>query len=461
MGSRRQRPASLQHFSGNLDIASIVGLSSRFMHPGSAFRIGIVCLMTAFPLTVPVNPATAAPTWPSNEDESKVPQYILPELLRCGDGTEVKTADDWRWKRRPELLRIFEEQMFGKAAPRPVPAWEVTSAPEPALDGKALRKQVRIWFGGQKSGPSMEMLLYVPAGITAPVPFFWGLNFQGNHTISTDPGIHLPPDLPPAPEGAGKAVPPAERGAQSTRWQVEWVLSQGYGTATAWYAEVDPDYHDGFKNGVHALFPEVEAQREGSTWGSVAAWAWALRGGMDYLEQETWCDARAVAVHGHSRLGKTALWAGALDERFSIVISNNSGCGGAALSKRCFGETVGRINTVFPHWFASNYHQWNGREPEMPFDQHQLLALVAPRGLLVGSAEGDAWADPQGEFLAAREASPAFVLLGEPGFAKEAIRSNEVENAGNPVHWQRPGKHDVMESDWKQWTRFAKTRWGK
>ncbi len=400
--------------------------------------------------------------WPVNEDETKVPEYSLPEVLRCADGSAVKTAEDWRWKRRAELLETFAQGMYGVAPPRPVPVYEVLEEAVPALDGKALRKQVRVFFGEKKEGPSMDLLLYIPADAKGPVPFFWGLNFTGNHTVSADPGILMPRELSDvSSEKRPKPSEPKPRGDQSSRWQVEQVLARGYGTATAWYEEIDPDYDDEFKNGVQALFPEIEAKRDGTTWGSLAAWAWGLRCGMDYLEREPWCDARFVALHGHSRLGKAAVWAGAQDERFSVVISNNSGCGGAALSKRCFGETVGRINTSFPHWFCGNFHQWNGREAEMTFDQHELLALIAPRGLLVGSAEEDLWADPQGEMLAVRAASPVFVLLGESGLPDDWTRENLASSPGNPAHWQRPGKHDVTDKDWERWTAFAKERWGR
>ena len=417
-------------------------------------------LMSAMLLT---GSAMAAPAdWPINQDEAKVPVYVLPELMKAADGTLVNTADDWRWERRPELLKIFEEGMYGKAPARPALVYEVLEDSVPALDGKARRKQVRVYFGGKKEGPAMDVLIYVPAGTSGPVPFFWGLNFQGNHTVSADPGILLPrPPVESADMPRPKPLKAFARGDQGDRWQIEWVLSQGYGTATAWYEDIDPDFDDGFKNGVHGLFPGVEAKRDGTTWGSLAAWAWGLRVGMDYLAMEPWCDARQVALHGHSRLGKATLWAGAQDERFDVVISNNSGCGGAALNKRWFGETVGRINTSFPHWFAGNFKQWNGREAEMPYDQHGLLALVAPRGLLVCSAEEDQWADPEGELQATKQASPAFVLLGQTGLEAGFKRENLAVSPGNPGYWQRPGKHDVTVDDWKRWTGFVKARWGK
>jgi len=412
--------------------------------------------------TLMTSMAAAPSPWPSNMDEAQVPLYVLPELMKAADGKPVLSPDDWRWKRRPELLTLFEREMYGQAPDRPPLAFEVLEEATPALEGKALRKQVRVFFSGRKEGPAMDVLIYVPATATGPVPFFWGLNFNGNHTVSMDAAIALPR---PAAASSGKPrlkpLQPAERGSEASRWQIGAVLAHGYGTATAWYEDIDPDYDDGFQNGVHALFPEIEARRGGTTWGSLAAWAWGLRVGMDYLAREPWCDAARVALHGHSRLGKAAVWAGAQDERFSVVISNNSGCGGAALSKRFFGENVGGINTNFPHWFCSNYHQWKGRESEMPFDQHQLLALVAPRGLLVGSAEEDLWADPEGEFLSARAASPAFVLLGEKGLEANWKRENFAISQGNPAHWQRPGKHDVTDQDWERWMSFARSRWGK
>lgn len=394
---------------------------------------------------------------PANYDEAKVPAFQLPALMRTADGTEVKTAADWTGKRRPELLALFEKKMFGQAPERPALVFEVREEATPALNGKALRKQVRVFLSGKKEGPFFDLLLYSPADAKGPVPFFLGLNFLGNPSVSEDPGI-LPRTEPrpgdlvegnPAPEAK-----PAIAGTQASRWQVEWLISQGYGTATAWSWDIDPDYDDGFKNGVHAAFPELEKARSPGSWGTLATWAWGLRAGMDYLEKEPLCDAKKVALHGHSRLGKTALWAGAQDERFSMVISNESGCGGAALSKRAYGETVGRVNQVFPHWFCADFHQWSGREADMPFDQHELLALIAPRALFVGSAEGDQWSDPKGERLALEGAAPAFFLT-----------AGEEKSALNPRlqarqrYFIRPGNHDVMDSDWQAWVDFARMVW--
>ncbi len=390
-----------------------------------------------------------------NYDESKVPPYTLPDPLVCLDGTRVTTPQLWFQKRRPEVLELFRKHMYGRspAAPKQL-RFRVLEQSDQALGGRAVRKQVRIFFGPAEK-PFMDLLLYAPKQ-KRPAPAFLGLNFWGNHAVYPDPAIRLPESwMRPGPGVVNNRATEKTRGGAASRWQVELVLSRGYALATAYYGDIDPDYHDGFKNGVHGLL-DPPGRRPPDAWGAIGAWAWGLSRALDYLERDPLVDARRVAVIGHSRLGKTALWAGAQDQRFALVISNNSGCGGAALSRRRFGETVWRINTAFPHWFCENFKRYNNREDDLPVDQHMLIALVAPRPCYVASAQEDRWADPRGEFLAVKHAAPVYRLL----LGRAVFQVAEMPPVNHPVmdvlgYHIRTGKHDVTRYDWEQYLEFA------
>jgi hypothetical protein len=388
-----------------------------------------------------------------NYDESKVPDYSLPDPLIAEDGSKVTTADAWRQSRRPEVLRLFEDYVYGKTPiGRPeAMRWEVFDSADDAIDGLARRKQVRISFSEDDDGPHMDLLLYTPADAEGPVPTFLGLNFRGNHTVFPDPAIRLP-------EGGDESV----RGGRRDRWPVDTIVSNGYGLATIWYYDIDADVKDRWGDGVHPLaYAEGQSGPGSGEWGSIGAWAWGLSRALDYLESDEQVDGSRVIVMGHSRLGKTSLWSGAQDERFALVISNDSGCGGAALSRRRFGETVERINTSFPHWFTDRFKQFNGNEDDLPVDQHMLIALIAPRPVLVCSAEEDLWADPRGEFLSARHASPVYELLGTDGMAREEMPGlNDLISSTIGYHI-RPGGHDVTDRDWEVFIDFADTHLGR
>ncbi|HZT30798.1 MAG TPA: acetylxylan esterase [Bryobacteraceae bacterium] len=387
----------------------------------------------------------------ANYDEATVPHYTLPDPLVLANGARVRDAATWYKQRRPEILRLFETNVYGHSPARPPHlSFELASIDRQALGGKAIRKEVTVYFTGKKDGPQMHLLLYLPAGAGQRVPVFLGLNFAGNQTVIADAGIHLGDvwlrdNARKTP--VKRAATESSRGAAASRWQVEKILARGYGLATAYYADIEPDFDGGLPYSVRQTFP--------GDWGAIGAWAWGLSRALDYLETDGDVDAGRVAVMGHSRLGKTALWAGAQDTRFALVISNDSGEGGAALSRRDFGERVKDLNTRFPWWFCANYKQFNDREDALPVDQHMLLALIAPRPLYVASAEQDLWADPHGEFLSAAAAGPVYRLLG-----KEGLGTGQMPGIHRPImhtvgYHIRAGKHDVTEYDWEQYLTFA------
>lgn len=395
-----------------------------------------------------------------NYDESKVPSYRLPDPLVASDGRPVRSSKEWFSRRRPEILRLFETWVYGRCpAPRYRCRFQLTSVERSALDGRAVRKQVTVHFSRDPGGPRMNLLVYLPASAPRPVPVFLGLNFTGNHAVHADPGIQLGELWQLDPKQKTWSRRPASeksRGAAAERWQVEKILARGYGLATAYYGDIEPDFDGGIRFGVRPLFfRKGQSQPFEDEWGAIGAWAWGLSRALDYLETDKEVDARRVIVFGHSRLGKTALWAAAQDQRFAMAISNNSGEGGAAITRRRFGERIHHLNNRFPHWFCRNFRKFNQREDELPVDAHMLLALIAPRPVYVASAQEDLWADPRGEFLAVVHAGPVYKLLGRPD-----LGVTEMPAPGKPImstlgYHIRPGKHDVTAYDWEQYLAFA------
>ncbi|HTV10066.1 MAG TPA: prolyl oligopeptidase family serine peptidase [Candidatus Aquilonibacter sp.] len=411
-----------------------------------------------------------------NYDESKIQPYTMLDPLRLNDGKRVTSATEWREERRPQILRLFEENVFGKtpaAATKALTHARVIEHNEHALNGLAVREQVDLTFDpapGVTPSPQVErtmrLLIYVPAKAAAAhrrVPLVLGLNFGGNQTVVDDPGIR-PTEIWVHPKGGELehvAPPEDSRGKATQEWQVRMLLSRGYGLVTAYYGDIEPDFKDASQYSARNLFGPIDNAPD--AWGAIGAWAWSLSRALDYLNLDPLVDASHVAVMGHSRLGKAADWAGAQDARFAAVLSNESGHGGQSIQRRALGETVAHLEHSFPYWFCPNYAKWVGHDAEIPADGNLLLSLIAPRPLYVGSAVGDEWSDPKGEFLSAVSASSVYRLLGKPALAADTPQpplDHPIGLDGFVAYHERTGKHDVTAFDWEHYLDFLDNRWG-
>lgn len=394
----------------------------------------------------------------NNFEEAKVPPYTLPDPLVMADGTRVQSADDWWKKRRPEILRLCEEQMYGRSPARPDGMrFEVHETHVPALDGKAVRSQVTIHFGPAKDDPKMDLLLYLPASAKGPVPVFLGYNFFGNQSVCADPGIRISAEwIAPHSSVSGivsNRATDVSRGADGARWPVKTILRRGYGMATVYCGDVVPQSVKAGHRGVLGLMPEAP-----DSWATIAGWSWGLSRALDYLETDPGVDARRVAVHGLSRLGKAALWAGARDTRFDLTISACSGAGGMALSKRIFGEEVRNLVSPDhdPRWYCVNFDRYGDHEEALPLDQHFVVALVAPRALYASSATKDLWADPKGEFLSMVHADPVYRLLGKTGLSSREMPLPDHPLTGGQFGYHlHTGEHEIIAYDWDRYLDFA------
>ncbi len=345
-----------------------------------------LCLaLSAVVLLLPSQPAFAQHIPGYNYDESKIPPYTALDPLVLENGTRVKTLAMWWSTRRPEIMRLFEENVFGRSpanARVPLRVHQVESDRQ-ALDGQAIRKQVDIFFTPRaEAGPYMRLLLYLPAHATHPTPTVLGLNFGGNQTVLDDPHIE-PTPVWSRPKGVTAlqhtAPPESSRGSQIEEWQVRKLLARGYGFATVYYGDLEPDFKDASQYSVRQLFlPPHQADPAPDEWGAIGAWAWGLSRAMDYLQTDADVDASHVAVTGHSRLGKTADWAAAQDTRFAAVLSTESGKAGQSLSRRGLGESVAHLEHSFPYWFCANYANWVGVDQHIPADGNLLSRCLRP-----------------------------------------------------------------------------------
>ena len=376
----------------------------------------------------------------------------LPELLTLSTGETVQSERDWLNARRPEIARTVEHYVYGTAPKPPAEVRAITMEECITDDGKAWREQIRLHIG---EGISMDLLVYSPVGVER-APCFLGLNFCGNHATTHDPKVMLSESWMPSSRGGqdGEAND-AQRGMKAERWDYEQAISKGWAVATIYHGDIDPDTwttDDGIRG------PRAKSERAAPgphSWGTIRAWAWGLSRALDHLRENPRIDGDKVVVHGHSRNGKTALVAGAYDERFAGVISNHSGCGGAALSRPARGETVERIVSVIGYWFTDAFWSFANREEHLPLDQHFLLALIAPRPLLVCSAIEDEWADPLGEYQAVEAAAPAWKLFGVGDFNTNGFPDTGELVGPLPAYHVREGVHSVLPEDWTLWIEWA------
>ena len=365
-----------------------------------------------------------------NYDEEKVPAYTLPEILTTRNNIHVNTKAVWESQRRPEILKLFEENVYGRMPNAYDSLNFVTVNSSNALNGRAYLKQVNIEIFRKNKSVVIHLILFIPTSKTSPAPVFLFINNRDKE--NTDP----------------------TRKTKSDFWPVELVVDSGYAMATFHVSDVAPDNKDSFMNGALQLYPEQIKADNGMR--AIGAWAWGASRVMDYIQEDSQLDGKKVTIAGHSRGGKAALWAAAQDERFAMCISNCSGNSGMALSRRRFGETVAMINTSFPHWFTTNYKKYNNNEQALPVDQHMLVSLIAPRPVYATNASKDLWADPTGTFLSLQHAEEVYELYGvksslpiHPPGINQPIYSSRL------AYHNREGIHDLTTYDWRRFIEYA------
>jgi (4-O-methyl)-D-glucuronate---lignin esterase len=378
----------------------------------------------------------------SNYDEAKVPPYALPDLLKLSDGTPVRDAKTWQTRRRPEIIKLYETQIFGRL-PANVPKvqWRVVETDPKAKDGQAIRKQVVGTVGDGSRGVQINLSVYTPAAASKAVPVILLANFGG--------GAAAPPPAP-ARGSTAPALPLGEPPVAAD------ILARGWGFATLRYQDIQPDRANSLSEGVIGLtLPSGQTQPAAEEWGAITAWAWGISRAIDYLASDKTIDPNRIALQGHSRLGKTALWASATDERIAAVFASCSGEMGAALSRRDWGETVDDMAQNFPWWFSGTFQQWAGRWNDMPVDAHMLIALSAPRPVYITGGTADQWADPVGEFLAAVAAGPVYRLLGKKDLGLSTLPPLDVPVTTGELGWHyHTGPHTASPADWQGFLTF-------
>ncbi len=406
--------------------------------------------------------------FPVNYEEDSVGTYVLPDLFTMKNGEKVKDAKTWMRKRRPEIVQLFEENQFGKMPPRPPEMhFDVFDKGTLVLNGKAIRKQVRVYFAkdtedqalttdDKSRGKSykMDLLIYLPAAAKKPSPLLLIINFFANSSVVDDPRVRAGEVW----TREGKKVPATT--ASFGKINIDTFITQGFGIATVYYGDIEPDFKKGFEYGIrgHYLKP-WQTYPANDEWGAISAWSWGLSRAMDYFETDKQIDAKRVALQGTSRLGKTVLWTGAHDPRFKLVIASCSGEGGAAISRRNYGENIKHMTDTSRYYyqFAPNWHSYADDFNRSPVDAHMLVALMAPRPLLLQTGDTDYWSDPKGEFLAAVAAEPVYKLFNEKGPGTDVMPKAGDESLLNTLgYYMHAGGHGTIPTDWAVFMTFLK-----
>lgn len=399
--------------------------------------------------------AVLAPRLPAVSELPSRPEP--PDPLVKFDGTRVARRQEWEAERRPELKRLFEHYMYGVMPHPPERVAATVDREDPhALGGKATLREVILRFGPPETRP-IHLLVVIPNDVKGPTPAFLGLSFCGNHAVLNDPHIRLCEGwmYPNQPGVVDNRATDAGRGSAVDIWNVERILDRGYAFATFYNGDVEPD-RPGAPEGIRAVYRKAGLTRpEPQDWGTIAAWAWGIQRAVDYLVTVPELDPHRIAVVGHSRNGKAALVAAAFDERIALAIPLQAGCGGTSPSRGTVGESVRAINTSFPHWFDGAFKEFNDHPDRLPFDQNCLIALMAPRPVLLSNAAEDTWANPEGQFELLRAADPVYHLLGVEGLAADRMPPMNHLVPSRLGYFIRPGKHSMTRVDWDAFLDFA------
>ena len=376
-------------------------------------------------------------------DEDKVPHYDLPPLLVTAEGDAVTTAQEWRDIRRPQILALFSNLVYGRVPEPASPVkieFKVMKTDREFMQGKGTRKDVVIRISNKNGKAEMLVLVFVPNDADGPVPAFMKHSFDDTKS-----------------DGFEADTGPFKRGFLRNGWPLGEFFKRGYGFVAVYQQDLVRHNEVEFLHGIHPLFyREGQSFPKANEWGVLATVAWGAMRAMDYLETDDDIDHERVAIMGHSKMGKATLWTAAQDERFALAISAQSGCGGAALWRRRSGETLEKMVTRFPYWLCRNAWKFVGQEDDLPVDQHMLLACIAPRPVYVHSGVEDTWADGRGEYLSAYHASEVYRLLGKKGLTwEESPAVGEAIIESDVGYHIRKGGHSIEKYDWLRFMDFA------